>query len=476
MIKDELFFKEVMKARENAMKIVDFSNPKRFENVVSLDAELPFKPNQVLYNMNYEFRGSRNEDYLHSNHYEYGIDYVHSTKGRAHLRHEYNKENCKVKYCYEKINFNLGKLMAKEYKWCLMFESEEVAKEYCRVKNEAQKYFLAKNLGDAEEPGGMPDKRRHWYATHWKDLYGGATAGLIGKTLFYCEGNQIKSVIPRTSLAVEKLYADKKGKLFDNKTLLIHEILNFGWQDSAFQYLPKEKVKEIIENNDEDECVNFQRLKEKVEREKCAEMRPISIPYCRFFYGIEEEKASYHFSEECLKEIQVDCPVKLFIQICGNENTTDYPDDLKGFPGVFVEVPYQNGEKTILQYIKTIPGLDKKYEFRESRYYDVTEFYNFLLNELNTLNKKKKENESNKNNENVEDRQPVLKNMLHLILKNTVENQENFKTLIMPAHIHECFNGITEKETEVLLNNPQSKKLLAEREYIRKMLGVPDYD
>ena len=35
MMKDELFFKEVMKARENAMKIVDFSNPKRFENVVA---------------------------------------------------------------------------------------------------------------------------------------------------------------------------------------------------------------------------------------------------------------------------------------------------------------------------------------------------------------------------------------------------------------------------------------------------------
>lgn len=471
MMNNKEFFAEIRKTRKKAWQVVEFSDPKRFEKVTSLDDELPFKPNQVLYNINYEFSGMRNRDPYHSEHYEYDSVRVFSTKGRAKLRHEFDKDDCKVKYCYEKIHFNLGKLMAKKYEWCLMFESEEMAKEYCRIKNGAQKYFLAKNLGDAEEPGGTSDKKSHWDSINLKKYYGGVTAGLIGKKLFYCKGNQIFEVIPQTGLEVEKLYVDKEGKLFDDKLLLTHDILNFGWQDSMFQYLPREKVMEIIENNKEDSYVHEQREKERKQHEETAKGRPVGISYFRFFYGIEEEKQSFHFDAEELKKIQKDCPVKLFIQNCGNPNTYGYPKDLEGFPAIFVGVPCEksgsNKKDYILQYAKIIPGLNKEYSFIEYQYFDITEFYNFLKGELKACC-----NSKNVSNKRVED----LKRMIHIITKNTIETERQFLTLMKPCHIHEGFEGITEKETEILLNNPQSKKLLEERERIRKMLGIPDYD
>ena len=479
MMNNKEFFAEIRKARKNALKVVDFSDPKRFEKVTSLDDELPFKPNQVLYNINYEFSGMRNKDwnppFIDFEHYEYSVAYGHSTKDRAELRHQFDKDDCKVKYSYERINFNLGKLMAEEYKWCLMFESEEMAKEYCRIKNEAQKYFKARSLSDAEEPGGMYDKRRKRIGENRKRYENEITSSfLIGQKFYYCVGNQIKEVIPKTGLEVEKLYADKEGKLFDDKMLLTHDILNFGWQDLMFQYLPKEKVKEIIENNEEDTYVHEQRKKERKAHEEAEKSRPIGISYFRFFYGIEEEKQSFHFNTNELQSIQKECPVKLFIQNCGNPNTYGYPKDLEGFPAIFVGVPCEkdensgnNGKDYILQYTKIIPGLNKEYTFIEYQYFDITDFYDFLKAEL-----KECCNNKNISNKRVTD----LKRMIHVITKNTIETEEQFLTLMKPCHIHEGFEGITEKETEILLNNPQSKKLLADREHIREMLGIPDFD
>lgn len=103
--------------------------------------------------------------------------------------------------------------------------------------------------------------------------------------------------------------------------------------------------------------------------------------------------------------------------------------------------------------------------------YNLEIFYECTL--LDYEMTKERNKEKNKDNQKIIER---LENIIEYLTKTIIISDKDFNTLYKPCHMNEVFPNLTEKEIELLLSNPQSASVIAERDYLRKMLGDPTFE
>lgn len=360
--------------------------------------------------------------------------------------HDYTSElkPSKVIWHYKEIYIdNVEKAKRKYY---YTFETEQEAKECCYILNEAEKYLGV----ESQEVINHPKK-------------------YIKVPFYYCEGNQIIEEIPRTQFEVQKLFVYTKNNLSDFKPTIIKSVLKWGWKNTEFQNLKgKEYLKKVLKQEDQSVAQKRKELEKQYEIKKQNE--PFYIDYITFQNSNEtnknKENNSYKFNKKNWNDLLSisSCDVK--IQKCGNKGTFGYPDELKGQFALFIPIT-----ENTYQYTNTIPGTNKKYVFYEMLKYNLEIFYECTL--LDYEMTKERNKEKNKDNQKIIER---LENIIEYLTKTIIISDKDFNTLYKPCHMNEVFPNLTGKEIELLLSNPQSASVIAERDYLRKMLGDPTFE
>ncbi len=307
------------------------------------------------------------------------------------------------------------------------FRTESEAKECCYILNEAEKYLGIESCKLTKHPKKY-----------------------IKVPFYYCEGNQIIEKIPQTQFDVQKLFAYKKNKVCDFKPTVIKSVLKWGWENSEFQLLEgKEYLKKVLEKEDSSVAQRRKELAKQYEIEE--QNKPFCIDYITF--KNTDKKNTYKFNLKKFNDLSSlgSCVVK--VKRCGNRGTFGYPKELENQLALFIPI-----DKNIYQYTSTIPGTNKQYAFHEMFKYDLEFFYECMLLDYQTC------------------KNPRIEKILVYLSRSAIINENDFYTLYKPCHMHEVFPDLTEKEIELLLSNPQSASVIAERDHLREILGDPTFE